>query len=284
MSEGMLPLDQLRCAEAADEIWVPTQWHRDLFEAQGLPSARLSVVPEFVDTQLFRPRAAAAARRRGRRGGATFLSVFKWERRKGWDVLLEAYWREFRRSEGTLLRLRTYKPAWEPGPEDIVEWLRSFARQRLGSSPGALARVEVVEELSREGLAEEYRGADAFVLASRGEGWCLPCVEAMASGLPTLTTNYSGPAAYLTEENSFPIRIAGTDGNRQAEPDGDHLRQQMRRVATDSALAEAVGARARADVVERFSARRVGDVVVERLAAAVAAKQPRRGLGEKLEL
>jgi len=177
-----------------------------------------------------------------------------------------------------------YKPAWEPGPEDIVEWLRSFARQRLGSSPGALARVEVVEELSREGLAEEYRGADAFVLASRGEGWCLPCVEAMASGLPTLTTNYSGPAAYLTEENSFPIRIAGTDGNRQAEPDGDHLRQQMRRVATDSALAEAVGARARADVVERFSARRVGDVVVERLAAAVAAKQPRRGLGEKLEL
>mmetsp|Transcript_9859 Transcript_9859/g.32744 ORF Transcript_9859/g.32744 Transcript_9859/m.32744 type:complete len:399 (+) Transcript_9859:108-1304(+) len=284
MSEGMLPLDQLRCAEAADEIWVPTQWHRDLFEAQGLPPARLSVVPEFVDTQLFRPRAAAAARRRGRRGGATFLSVFKWERRKGWDVLLEAYWREFRRSEGTLLRLRTYKPAWEPGPEDIVEWLRSFARQRLGSSPGALARVEVVEELSREGLAEEYRGADAFVLASRGEGWCLPCVEAMASGLPTLTTNYSGPAAYLTEENSFPIRIAGTDGNRQAEPDGDHLRQQMRRVATDSALAEAVGARARADVVERFSARRVGDVVVERLAAAVAAKQPRRGLGEKLEL
>lgn len=106
----------------------------------------------------------------------------------------------------------------------------------------------------------------------------------MASGLPTLTTNYSGPAAYLTEENSFPIRIAGTDGNRQAEPDGDHLRQQMRRVATDSALAEAVGARARADVVERFSARRVGDVVVERLAAAVAAKQPQRGLGEKLEL
>ena len=84
MSEGMLPLDQLRCAEAADEIWVPTQWHRDLFEAQGLPPARLSVVPEFVDTQLFRPRAAAAARRRGRRGGATFLSVFKWERRKGW--------------------------------------------------------------------------------------------------------------------------------------------------------------------------------------------------------
>ena len=52
----------------------------------------------------------------------------------------------------------------------------------------------------------------------------------------------------------------------------------------DETLAEAVGARARADVVERFSARRVGDVVVERLAAAVAAKQPRRGLGEKLEL
>lgn len=213
MSEGMLPLDQLRCAEAADEIWVPTQWHRDLFEAQGLPPARLSVVPEFVDTQLFRPRAAAAARRRGRRGGATFLSVFKWERRKGWgcsrrtarrgrvqdtsgtrpqvgratrgvlarvpplrgDATAAAHVRAREEGPGLLWFSHhmvrdggRYKPAWEPGPEDIVEWLRSFARQRLGSSPGALARVEVVEELSREGLAEEYRGADAFVLASRG--------------------------------------------------------------------------------------------------------------------
>ena len=58
----------------------------------------------------------------------------------------------------------------------------------------------------------------------------------MASGLPTLTTNYSGPAAYLTEENSVRIRIAGTGGNRQAGPDGDRLRRRDRRRALGGAL------------------------------------------------
>jgi hypothetical protein len=30
------------------------------------------------------------------RGKFTFLSIFKWEHRKGWDVLLKGYWQAFR--------------------------------------------------------------------------------------------------------------------------------------------------------------------------------------------
>ena len=37
----------------------------------------------------------------------SFLSVFKWEERKAWDVLLEAYLREFSRGEGVVLYLLT---------------------------------------------------------------------------------------------------------------------------------------------------------------------------------
>ena len=36
-----------------------------------------------------------------------FLSVFKWEKRKGWDVLLEAYLREFTRSDPVVLVIKT---------------------------------------------------------------------------------------------------------------------------------------------------------------------------------
>ena len=94
MSEGYLPPDQLHCARQADSLWVPTAWHASLLERQGLPRNRLHVVPEVVDTQLFRPAAqacdaAAAAKADATAAGAaassttttgcdgfSFLSVF----------------------------------------------------------------------------------------------------------------------------------------------------------------------------------------------------------------
>ena len=39
------------------------------------------------------------------------------------------------------------------------------------ASPGPLARVEVVPELTRADLAAQYAASDAFVLPTRGEGW-----------------------------------------------------------------------------------------------------------------
>lgn len=41
-------------------------------------------------------------------------------------------------------------------------------------------------------LSRVYNGLDVFVLPTGGEGWGLPILEAMACGIPTLVTNYSG--------------------------------------------------------------------------------------------
>ena len=40
------------------------------------------------------------------------MSVFKWERRKGWDVLLDAYWSAFTPADAVVLVLRTYVPSF----------------------------------------------------------------------------------------------------------------------------------------------------------------------------
>ena len=40
--------------------------------------------------------------------------------------------------------------------------------------------------MSREELRWLYASADAFVLPTRGEGWCLPAMEAMAMSLPVI--------------------------------------------------------------------------------------------------
>ena len=143
-----------------------------------------------------------------------FLSIFKWERRKGWDILLRAYFRAFGPQDDVRLRLRTYVPSFLGGDINITSRIEEFALAATGLPLQQLAEVvwergtdEARREngMSRGEVRDLYYLADCFVLPTRGEGWGLPVAEAMAMGLPVIVTNYSGPAAYATEENSYPL-------------------------------------------------------------------------------
>ncbi len=50
--------------------------------------------------------------------------------------------------------------------------------------------------LSVQDLADLYRSAHAFLLPTRGEGWGLVLSDALASGLPSIWTHWSGPVDY----------------------------------------------------------------------------------------
>lgn len=63
---------------------------------------QLFVMPEGIDTRLFQPPASRDRRgvtRPGARRPFVFLSVFKWEGRKGMDILLDAFWTVFSRAD-----------------------------------------------------------------------------------------------------------------------------------------------------------------------------------------
>ena len=77
---------------------MPTRWHVERFVAAGLPRSQLRIVPEPVGLDTFAPHAAsttAASAAAVPSRPFVFLSNFKWEQRKGWDLLLRAYWAEF---------------------------------------------------------------------------------------------------------------------------------------------------------------------------------------------
>lgn len=50
--------------------------------------------------------------------------------------------------------------------------------------------IVLKEEIVARAMPSLYKAADAFVLPSRGEGWGIPYMEAMAMGLPTIGTNW----------------------------------------------------------------------------------------------
>ncbi|EFJ50257.1 hypothetical protein VOLCADRAFT_104071 [Volvox carteri f. nagariensis] len=101
-----IPADFVAALNSMDEIWVPTEASRIALSNSGVVRS-LHVVPLGIDTQeLDRTRVRPTALPppnavqvfgplSGRKPSFAFISVFKWELRKGYDVLLRAFLEEF---------------------------------------------------------------------------------------------------------------------------------------------------------------------------------------------
>ena len=287
-----------RCNEM-DEIWVPTEFHYETFRRSGVAAEKLVVMPEPVDTAFWsrktgKRKKKLPKRRLDRRevcdeagvcearrttGGApcfAFLSVFKWEARKGWDVLLQAFIEEFdARADLVCLYIKT---SHFHSDEEFRDAIWDFAKGQLGITlEDWRTRVPTIEVLSdaipHVEMPRLYRAVDAVVIPSRGEGWGRPHVEAMAMGLPLIATNWSGPTAYMTPTNSFPLRYDGLDtitegpwrGHQWARPSVTHLKELMRTVYSDPLAAKAVGKRGQQFIKAHYDTPRVTSLVEQRL-------------------
>lgn len=261
-----LPPAWVAQANLMDEVWTPTEWGVEVFRASGVRRP-VYAMPLGVDLECFAP----GPRRAALAGRTVFLSVFEWGIRKGWDVLLRAYRAAFAPGDDVLLLLKIdcRTPATNP--------LREL-RAALGA-PAPPVGLIYNRAMSGAELAELYRGADCFVLPSRGEGWAMPVLEAMACGTPAIATAWSGPTAFLAEEWGYPLAVRGLEpapadeplyaGARWAEPDVDHLVELLRQAHRDRAGAMARGQRA-AQEARRFGWGAAAQAILERLRAAGA--------------
>jgi glycosyltransferase involved in cell wall biosynthesis len=66
-----------------DEVWVPTQWQFDCLVEQGYPKERISIVPEGVDVDTFKP-----LEKFPKRDKTQFVLFGRWEWRKGTTEIL----------------------------------------------------------------------------------------------------------------------------------------------------------------------------------------------------
>ncbi len=238
-------------------IWVPSRFNLEQFAAAGISAGKLHLAPYGVDTRLFAP-GAPPLPVAGRRA-FNFLSVFEWQWRKGWDILLRAFLSEFRGDEDVSLTLKVSHDFHrvDPRPE-----LQRLIQAHGRSKPDGHAPVLLLDRrLSDAEMPALFAAADAFVLPSRGEGWGRPYAEAMACGLPTIGPNWGGPLTFMTSANAYLIDIEDTrrvqrgqdlplyTGLTLAEPNVESLRHLLREVVAHPEAAQARGAQARADMV-----------------------------------
>lgn len=265
-----------------DYVWVPTEFHVSTFVKSGVEASKVvkvvqSVDVDFFDPSKYHPLDLVPMRERvlgkppkatGSKKEFVFLSIFKWEYRKGWDVLLRAYLEEFSGVDGVALYLLT-NPFHTNNDfsNKIVEFVEDSGIEK---PVNGWAQVYVIDKhIPQVDLPRLYKSANSFVLPSRGEGWGRPLVEAMSMSLPVIATNWSGPTEYLTEENGYPLTVEKMSevregpfkGHLWAEPSVDKLRGLMRHVMTSAEEARVKGLQAREGMISRFSPKIVAEMV-----------------------
>ncbi|MDA7497267.1 glycosyltransferase [bacterium] len=272
-----LPMDWVRRCNLMDEIWVPTEFNRRTFIESGVESRKVVVIPGAVDEIHFDPQRHEAAVLPNR-AAFNFLSVFEWIWRKGWDVLLKAYFKEFGPEDDVCLYLRTYEINCPDGEAKAVLTARVLEVARdLGYSLDQLPRFEILsDQVAYQELPSLYKAAQCLVAPSRGEGWGRPHHESMMMGVPVIATNWSGNTEFMSEENSYLLDYHVTpvqgvesafgiyDGHEWAEPSMEHLRQLMRRASQSPDEVASKGRLAREQMLERFSRKAVTETVMSR--------------------
>jgi rhamnosyl/mannosyltransferase len=98
--------------------------------------------------------------------------------------------------------------------------------------------------LERDALAEAYRAASVFVLPSTNDSFPLVITEAMATGLPIVSTLAGGIPTLVDDE---------VDGLLVAPADDDALVKVLKRVLTDKALASRLGTAGRNKAVHSLN-------------------------------
>jgi glycosyltransferase involved in cell wall biosynthesis len=187
-----------RTVERATCLITDSQFVKDeAVELLGVAADRVRVVPLGVDPQ-FRPQAAetlqAALAAHGLTPGGYLLCVATLEPRKNLLRLLRAY--------------RRLSPQLRQRYPLVLVGVRGWHTQAIES---AVADLEARGDVRRLGYVSDselpllYAGAHAFVFPSLHEGFGLPPLEAMASGVPVLASNAScfpevlGSAALLVD-------------------------------------------------------------------------------------
>lgn len=171
---------------------------------------------------------------------------------KGFDILLEAF---------SLAAVQ--EPAW------ILDiWGEGPERKALQEQAG---RLGLADRVKFPGLTEHpsevLRGADLFILSSRAEGFPNVLVEAMACGVPVISTDFGGAAKEIIRE--------GVDGTLVPPEDPPALAAAMLRLMSDPAARARLAQRA-PEVVERYSGERIlglWEQAVERAAGPAGARE-----------
>jgi phosphatidyl-myo-inositol dimannoside synthase len=232
------PLTRMRrmALRRADVVLAPSKYTADHVAAiQRVATQKIRVLPWALDPQFeaLAPQSGKAAAPGTFPEGRVVLTVGRWradERYKGMDTLITA--------------LPRLLPRWPElqlaavGDGDDREWLEDLAEEN-----GVRRHVHFLSGLSYAELAGCYAHCEIFALPSRGEGFGIVYLEAMACGKPVIGGAHGGAPEVIDD---------GKTGYLVPHGDAAQLATAIETLLADPALELEMGRRGKQRVENEF--------------------------------
>lgn len=184
-----------------DKIIVASEWAKNIVKNNGINTPTY-VAPLGVDRNVFNdtkvnPEASENL-------PYIFITIGKWEIRKGHDIIIECFNKAFNNEDNVELWMITENPFLNE--EQTKAWTDMVQNSKMSSKIRLFSRLQ-----THENLAEVMSYSDCGLFVSRGEGWNLELLEMMSMGKPVIATNYSSHTEFCTKDNSYLIDINETE-------------------------------------------------------------------------
>ena len=215
---------------------------KDINADMGVSLDRMRLVPVGVDPELF-----TALPHIARRPGRLITTASADVALKGLSYLLEA-----------MAKLRTERDV----TLTIIGKPRAGASNDLIDQLGLRPHIEFVSGVPDERIVELYAEAEMAVVPSLYEGFSLPAIEAMSTGI----------CLVATDGGALP-EVTGRDGDTVLQckaGDVDALAAAIRRGLDDSELRARIGEAGRRRVVERWSWKHCAQLTVDQYREVLA--------------
>lgn len=143
------------------------------------------VIPNLVDVDFFKP-----LKKNNTLEGAhrKFISIGNLISAKNHDLLIRAFTVAFKKNEHYKLTIA--------GSGTNYTYLNSLIAEL-----GMQKQIELFGQADREEVLHLLRNSDYFVLSSKYETFGIVLIEAMACGLPVISTKCGGPESIVADEN-----------------------------------------------------------------------------------
>jgi len=228
-----------RALRSADAIQVMNRWMFDYAgELNGDREVDLRIAPPGVDIRTFCP----AGERKAEHDPYVLCVGRLDDLRKNIGLLFDAF---ALIPEDIRSRLRLVL-AGSAGPTDGY-WQRAEAL-------GLRDRIEFIDRPSRDELVVLYQKASMFALPSDEEGLGVVLLEAMACGIPVVSTRSGGPDVLITD---------GDDGFLVPLDGAAVLADRIARLSRNEGLNRMMGQRARATIEQRYSEEKAGQAFLD---------------------
>lgn len=213
-----IPEDWPEYLAMANEVIVPSKWVADTMARQGV---KATVVPLGYNDRVFKfvDRAIPVQESKP----FTFIHYNSFNVRKGFSEVFKAFTEEFKDNEPVKLILKTVE---RKTPIPIMKDIYPNVEVITGSVP----EPELAALLAR---------ANCMVYPSRGEGFGITPLEAMATGMPAIVPNAHGISEYFNGNYMLEVkadercpglyhRFKGQDVGEMVVCDVEDLKKQMR--------------------------------------------------------